>query len=302
MRTQSGPDIHNREIKVIGGRRTPIRDFYHAFLRARWWAALGLLVLIYLFLNACFAFGYWAFGGIAGAAPGSFADAFFFSVQTMGTIGYGGMHPVSRIANVLVVAEAVVGMLVTALATGLVFTKFSRSTSRVIFSNKAVIHPVDGVPTLMFRLGNERSNQIMDTEVRVSMVRAERTSEGTTLYRMHDLVLVRSRAPSLSHSWAAMHSISSASPLHGHTPRTMEDDEIELIVSMSGIDDTSLQVVHATRRYRDDEIIWGARFADLLVEDAGGDIVLNLSNFHALHGLEPTSAFPYSMDTGRTLS
>src|SRR4051812_37199282 len=197
---------------IIGHRRTPLRDFYHALLQMPWWGTLATISALYLVANALFALGYLATGGLAHAEPGSFGDAFFFSVQTMGTIGYGAMYPTTRLANAVVVLESIVGLLVTALATGLVFAKFSRSTARVVFSREAVISPLDGVPTLSFRVGNERGNAIVDVQLRMTMVRTEVTREGSTFYRTLDVKLVRDRILSLARSWTVMHRIDDASP------------------------------------------------------------------------------------------
>jgi inward rectifier potassium channel len=281
------------QVRVIGAHRPPLRDVYHGFLRAPWWGALGIVVALYLALNACFAVAYLAAGGVEGARPGSFWDAFYFSVQTMGTIGYGAMHPKSRAANVLVVMESVTGLVVTALATGLVFTKFSQSTARIVFGERAVIGPMDGVPTLMLRVGNERGNQIIEAVVRVAMVRTERTREGMTFYRMHDLVLTRERSPALSRSWTAMHPITAGSPLHGQSPASLKKDEVELFVTIVGVDDTSLQPVHARHKYTDEAVVWGARHADVLSEDTDGSLVLDLRKFHELTPTAPTEDFPY---------
>src|SRR5262249_19803344 len=152
-----------------------LRTVYHAFLVASWPAALSGIVVFYLGLNACFAIAYVLSGGIAEARPGSFADAFYFSIQTMGTIGYGTMHPASTAANLLVALESVTGLIVTALATGLVFAKFARSTARIAFARQAVIAPMDGIPTLMVRVGNQRGNHIIDAHVRIALIRTERT-------------------------------------------------------------------------------------------------------------------------------
>src|SRR3954454_8994902 len=168
------PNSGTAGVRVIGVRRAPFRDFYHAFLRLPWWVAMASIVVSYLALNAGFGLAYTFIGGIANARPGSFGDAFYFSVQTMGTIGYGSMYPIRPAANVLVVIESVTGLIVTAVATGLVFTKFSQSTARLVFTHQAVIAPMDEVPTLMFRLGNERGNQIMEAHIRLAMIRTER--------------------------------------------------------------------------------------------------------------------------------
>jgi inward rectifier potassium channel len=287
------PATEQDEVRVIGAKRLPLRDLYHRFLHARWAVAIGAIVLGYLGLNALFALVYLEVGGIAHARPGSFADAFYFSVQTMGTIGYGAMYPETPAANALVVAESVTGLIVIAVATGLVFAKFSLATSRIVFAKQATIAPMDGVPTLMFRLGNERSNRIIEATIRVSMVRTERTREGMLFYRMYDLALTRERSPMLSRSWTAMHRITPESPLHGHTPASMKADEIELFVTVVGVDDTSLQPVNARHKYTDEAIVWGARHADILSEDEGGVIVLDLRKFHELTRTEPTDDFRY---------
>jgi inward rectifier potassium channel len=280
-------------IRVVGARRRPIADFYHAFLRCSWWTALALIVLGYLALNGLFALGYLELGGVFGARPGSLADAFYFSIQTMGTIGYGAMYPVGRAANALVVAESVTGLIVTAVLTGLVFAKFSRTTGRLVFTREAVIAPMDGVPTLMVRIGNERSNQIMEAQIRLVMTRTERTIEGVTFYRMYDLPLTRDRTAALSRSWTVMHPITAASPIYGLTPAAMKACEIEVGVAVSGTDDTSLQPVHARKTYLDHEIVWGARHVDILSDDEDGGMTLDVRKFHDLVPTKPIAGFPY---------
>ena len=237
------------EIRVIGDRATPLRDFYQALLQLPWWATILAISAAFLIANALFAIGFAAIGGVNHAAPSSFRDAFFFSVQTMGTIGYGAMFPESTAANVLVVAESIVSLLLTAVSTGLVFAKFSRSTARFVFTRHAVISPMNGVPTLMFRLGNQRGNQIVNAQIRLVLVRTERTSEGATFYRMHDLKPTRERALSLSRSWNVLHTIDAQSPLAGETPASVAEKEVELQVMVIGIDDISMQTVHAAHRY-----------------------------------------------------
>lgn len=292
-RWRRAPTTTEDEVTVIGAPQAPLRDVYHAFLRANWPVALGCIVAAYLLLNACFALAYQLLGGVAHARPGAFADAFYFSVQTMGTIGYGAMFPETRAANLLVVTESVTGLIVTAVATGLIFSKFSLSKSRLVFARNAVIGPMDGVPTLMLRLGNERANRIIEATVRVALVRTERTKEGMLFYRMFDLVLTRERSPALSRSWTALHPITPGSPLYGHTPATLRAEEVELFITVSGVDDTSHQPVHARHKYTDEAIVWGARHADILSEKEGGLIVLDLRKFHDLTPTERTADFPY---------
>lgn len=300
-RRERTPTTTEDEVVVVGASRLPLRDIYHTFLRARWSTALGVIVVFYLVINCAFALAYVAVGGVHQARPGSFADAFFFSIQTMGTIGYGAMYPETQAANVLMAIESVAGLLVTALVTGLVFSKFSLSTSRIVFAHHAAIGPMDGVPTLMFRLGNERSNRIIEATVRVAMVRTERTQEGMVFYRMCDMTLTRERSPALSRSWTAMHRIVPGSPLHGKTPRDLKDEEVELFVTVSGVDDTSLQPVHARHKYTDEAIVWGARHADVLSEQEG-KLVLDLRRFHELTPTLRTTEFPYPLDGGGATS
>jgi inward rectifier potassium channel len=281
------------EIRVVGDRRAPLRDFYHALLRLPWWATIAAIAAAFLVANALFALAFVVIGGVTHAAPSSFRDAFFFSVQTMGTIGYGAMFPDSTAANVVVVVESIGSLLLTALSTGLVFAKFSRSTARFVFSRHAVIAPVNGVPTLMFRLGNERGNQIVNAQIRLVMVRTERTAEGGAFYRMLDLRPSRERALSLSRSWNVLHVIDAGSPLAGETPSSAAAKEIELQVLVIGVDDISMQTVHASHRYYARDIVWGARMADVLSETPEGDLLLDLGKFHDVERTAPTPDFPY---------
>jgi inward rectifier potassium channel len=280
-------------VTIIGAPQTTLRDFYYLFLRVRWSGAIAVIVAAYMALNALFAVAYLLVGGVTNARDGSFFDAFCFSVETMGTIGYGAMFPASVAANAIMIVQSVVSMLVTALATGLVFAKFSRSTARVAFSRHAVIGPMDGVPTLMLRVGNERGNAILEATIRVSMVRTEVTKEGSKFYRMYDLHLSRDRSPAMARSWTVLHPIDRDSPLFGATPGTVRKDEIELLASVVGTDDTSLQQVHARRRYEEHDIIWGARHADILTEVEDGHLVLDVRRFHDIEPTKPVDGFPY---------
>jgi len=280
-------------IRIVGAPRTPLRDAYHAFLRIRWVTAIALLVVTYLLLNALFALGYFELGGVANARRGSYFDAYAFSVQTMGSIGYGAMYPADAAAHVLVIAEAVTSLLVTALATGLVFAKFSRSTARVGFARRVVIAPVDGVPTLMVRLGNERGNLIVEATTRLVLTRTERTIEGAVFYRMYDLPLVRDRSPGLTRSLTVMHQILPGSPLHGVGPEDLRRAESELTISVVGLDNTTTQTVHASHRYMDSDIQWGARYVDIISEEPDGNMLLDLRRFHDVEPTVPTADFPY---------
>jgi len=282
------------DIEVVGGARLGWRDGYHAMLRMSWLRALALIVGGYLLLNALFAVLYVVSDGVANARHGSFADAFFFSVQTMGTVGYGAMYPKTTTANLLVVAESVTGLIFTAVATGLVFVRFARTQPRIVFSSKVTISPMDGIPTLMLRVGNERRNRIVGTVFHATLMRTTRTQEGVTVYRAVDLPLVRARAPALTRSWTVMHRIVDGSPLAGDTPESLARDEVELTLEVVGTDETSLQPLHANFTWWSSSIIWGARLADVLSDLPDGNMLLDLRRFHEIVPTAATDAFPYS--------
>jgi inward rectifier potassium channel len=283
-------------VTVIGAPPVSLRDVYHLFLRTSWPVALGSIVLGWLAINAVFADLYLTVGGVAAMRARSFWDAFCFSVQTMGTIGYGSMYPTTVAANVIMIAESVTSLIVTAVATGMVFAKFSRSTSRVVFSKRLVIGPMNGVPTLMLRVGNARGNSILEATVRIAFTRTERMKEGTTFYRMIDLRPSRDRSPAMARTWTVLHPITPESPLWGVTPESLARMDGEFMITVVGIDDTSLQQVHARQRYLDRDVVWGARHADILSEDQNGNLVADVRRFDDIEPTEPIEGFPYPRD------
>ena len=266
--------LHYRDIGTL--------DLYHSLLTIGWTGFFGLIALAYAVFNVCFALLYLLAGGIANARPGAFADAFFFSVQTMATIGYGQMYPQSLAANVLVSVEVLLGMSGLALATGLIFARFSRPTARVIFSHVAVVAPYDGVPTLMFRAANQRRNQIIEAQVNVSLLRDERSGEGHDMRRFHDLRLLRARTPMFSLTWTVMHPIDRDSPLYGCTPESLRGSTAEIVVTLIGIDGTFAQTVHARHTYAAGEIVWNRRFVEILSRAEDGARVVDYRHFHEL--------------------
>lgn len=281
-----------QDVIIVGAKPHPLRDAYHFMLGIPWWGVLLVIAGSYLAINVLFALAYLACGGLEGARPGVFRDAFYFSVQTMGTVGYGAIYPKSDAANTLVVAESVVGLISTALATGIVFARFSIAQSMIVFSRKACIAPMDGVSTLNFRIGNDRPSTIFEAQIRVVVFKTERTAEGVFFYRMYDLELVRDRTPTLSRSWNVLHHITESSPLFGVTPEICRAQEVELAVSVVGTDDTSLQPVHARHRYQCEDLVWGARPADVLSETPDDKLVLDLTRFHDVVATAPTAAIP----------
>ena len=266
-------------------------DLYHFLLTSSWPRLLALLAAGYGTANAVFAVGYLLEpDAIESARPGSFADAFFFSVQTMATIGYGRMVPRTLLANVLVTLETLTGLLGLAMVTGLVFAKFSRPTARVLFSRVAVIGRRDGLRAFMFRMANERGNSIVEAQVHVALARQEVTVEGESVRRFYDLELVRRLNPIFPNTWTVVHPITESSPLHGATPASVETDEARIVVSVIGLDESYSQTVHARHSYAPADIVWNARFADVVVREPEGDVRIDYSRFHDVVPLEPATA------------
>jgi inward rectifier potassium channel len=256
-------------------------DWYHYLLVCSWPRLLALIGGLFLAANTVFAFAYlMGHDPIAHAQRGSFADAFFFSVQTMATIGYGLEAPQTLYANVLVVIEAMLGLLGLAVVTGLVFAKFSRPTARVLFSNVAIMTVRDGVPSLMFRMANQRGNQIVEARIHVVLALTETTIEGESIRRLHDLRMSRDQHALFALSWTAIHPVTRDSPLYGATRQSLNDVEAEIIVSLTGIDETFSQTVHARHSWLADEIIWDVRFVDILSRLPDGRRQVDYRRFH----------------------
>lgn len=267
-------------VRVLGAPPASAHDLLHWFLHASWARALGAIVGGYLALNALFGTTYWLVGGVANLRPGAWRDAFYFSVQTMGTIGYGGMAPETDAAHLLVVAESVTGLLVTAVATGLVFTKFGRTVARVVFSREALIGAHNGAPTLMIRVGNERANGIADARFRLALVRTEQLPEGGIFYRMIDLPLAREWTASLSRAFLLLHPVTPTSPLYGYDAARLAAEEVELHLFVTGVDDLTLQPIHALHTYVDTDIRFGVRHRDILAAGPDGSFTVDLRAFH----------------------
>jgi inward rectifier potassium channel len=280
-------------ILAVGLRRRPLADLYHFLLSARWATLVALIVAGYLGVNALFALGYLALGdGIENARPGSFWDAFFFSVQTMATVGYGKMFPRSFAANVIATVEVLAGGLGLAVTTGLVFSKFARPTARVLFSEVAVVTEYDGVPSLLFRMANARTAQIVEAHVTAMLLRTERTAEGAEVRRMIDLALVRDRSGVFALTWTAVHRIDERSPLRGEDPASLAAEDAQILVSLTGFDERLAQTVHARHTYMADAIRFGVRFADILGRVDGRRAI----DYRKFHEVEAADATPHSTE------
>jgi inward rectifier potassium channel len=266
------------------------QDLYHWFLTIRWTGLIATILGVYVAINLIFALLYVACGpdALSGSAwMGSkaplatrFMDAFFFSVQTFATIGYGKLVPNGLIPNLLVTAEALVGLLGVALATGLVYARFSRPKSRLLYSNVAVISRHDKIPSLMFRMANLRSNQIVEAVLSVTFVRTETTAEGEVYRTFTDLKLERSRNPMFVLSWLVVHPIDHNSPLHGLTMKDLLETEGEILVSLTGIDEAFSQTIHSRFSYAPVDICFDADFVDIIHRSPDGRVELDTAKIH----------------------
>ncbi|MGB8683764.1 MAG: ion channel [Candidatus Binatus sp.] len=262
-------------------------DLYHFLVTTSWPALIGIIAAAFTLANLLFATGYYFDQGIENAHSGSFSDMFFFSVQTMATIGYGKMEPFTLFSNILVSIEALTGLLALALMTGLVFSKFSRPTARVRFTRYVVVGPRDGVNSLAIRMANQRANRIVEAEIHVVFARQEVTAEGDSIRRLYDLPVTRSRSAMFALSWTAVHRILEGTPLFGQTRESLANCAAEIIVSIIGLDETFSQTIHARHTYELDEIVWGARFADVLVLHPDGSRSVDYTRFDDVEMLTP---------------
>ncbi|WP_254940022.1 ion channel [Cyanobium sp. Morenito 9A2] len=259
------------------------REPYHLMLAIPWPGFVGLIAASYLVLNLVFALLFLldpgGIGGVPGGGPAGFAEAFFFSVQTLGSIGYGVLHPASLWVNLVVTLEALGGLIFIAVTTGLAFARFSRSRARILFSTVATVEPWNGVPTLTFRIANVRRNGILDGRMRLYLALEELSSEGFRLRRLVPLTLLREQSIHFQLMWTLMHTIDDQSPLQGHTAESLAARHGELLAAFQGVDETLQSPVHARWTYRPADLRLNARFADIVVDDEDSR-VLDFSRFN----------------------
>ncbi len=286
----------------IKGRHRSALDIYHWLLTINWavFAAVGLAA--YLVSNTAFAFLYLADPhGIAGARPGNFADAFFFSVETIGTIGYGVLSPRNFYANLVMTGENFFGLSFIAVATGVIFARVSRPTARVMFSKNCLITTYDGDQVLMFRAANERANRVLEAEVTVSVTRDLQTREGKTMRRFDQLNLVRSRSPLFALTWTVLHVIDETSPIYGVTEEALQKASGQILVVLSGMDETFAQRIHARHSYLPGDAVWNKHFADVISEDDQGLRVIDYTRFHDLEDMPVAELDPVEEASDQSL-
>lgn len=258
------------------------KDAYHFLRTASWTRLLVFMATLWIAVNLIFATILFVGGAqILNAAPGSFMDRFWFSIQTMATIGYGYMVPMDGLAHTIVTIESFIGILITAMATGLFFAKFSTPNAKVLFSNVAVIADHEGVRTLMIRMANGRSTAIVEANARLTMTRDETLANGSRFRRVHDLALRRTTSPVFALSWTIFHPIDAASPLHGISAADLQTSLANILVTFTGIDDSLSQPVHTRRAYAFGDLRFDEEFVDILVDDEHGQRYMDFTCFHA---------------------
>lgn len=258
------------------------RDLYFYFIQGSWFSFLVAVGLTFVLVNLLFAGLYMlAPGSIANSRPESFADAFYFSVQTLATIGYGNLHPQTDYANIVVMFEAAIGLTGVALTTGLMFAKVSRPKAGIIFSRKIIITRYNGRQHLMFRTGNTRGNEVVSAEMTVSLLKDEISPEGQHIRRMVDLKLARQKSPFFSLTWLLMHEIDETSPFHGITSMDeLEKRILSLMCVFTGHDSTYGQTIFARHQYFPSDILIGGNFVDVISQLPDGRLMVDYSKFH----------------------
>ena len=267
-------------------------SLYHTLLTISWTHFFLIFVGLYFAANALFALAYLACGPAAlggsmlGLEHHAFLRAFFFSVETLSTIGYGNITPDGIAANAVVTVEALSGLMGFALVTGLLFARFSRPTAKIMFSRTAVIAPYRGIRAFEFRIANMRRSELIEVRATVMYTRFEE-QDGRPVRRFYLLPLERSSVTFFPLSWTIVHPIDEASPLNGLTRDDMRRSNAEFLVLLSGLEETFAQRVHARSSYRWDEVVWGAKFSDILHHPHGDEAVtLDVSR---LDSIEPVA-------------
>ncbi len=261
------------------------RDLYHSLLNLGWPQFAGCLFGTYLLINAFFASLYFVNGGcVAEMPPGSFANAFFFSVETLATVGYGHMYPVTVYGHLVVTAEIMVGMFTLAVVTGLIFVRFSRPTARFEYSRSLVISNFDGQPALMLRVANLRHQAMVEAEFRLMLMRNERVAEGEILRRFHDLKMLMPRLTLFPAALTLRHVIDEQSPLHGVTPETLESGDCRFVASIVCVDTVIPAPVQSQHDYSWREVQFGHRFSEIWQDGEDGRMTVD---YGRLHDTEP---------------
>jgi inward rectifier potassium channel len=267
----------------LGVARFDLRDPYHLAVSLPWPRFILAMIGVWLALNLIFAALYaLSPGDVANAAPGSFSDVFFFSVETLSTVGYGVMAPATLYGHILSAAEIVTGTAFTAIVTGLLFVRFSRPKAKILYADDAVITTRNGNPALMLRIANGRQSLMTGANVRLFVLLAENTEEGGFFRRIHDLPVMQSHLPVFVMPWTVVHLINESSPLFGHTAETLGASTARIFVTIEARDQALSAVVQDAKDYPIDHIRFGLHFADAVSVDESGTAIADLSRISLL--------------------
>ena len=240
-------------------------SFFHELIKMNWLTFNMLVILSYVLINLFFGSLYWIIGvdGLGLVEKGVFREdflqAFYFSAQTFSTVGYGRINPVDHTSSLIAVIEMLIGMMYLALAAGLLYGRFSRPVSRIIFSKNTLVAPYRGGKGLMLRLSNAKNNLILDVEVQwlLTMLVEE---DGKRVRKFYQLNLERTKINMLALTWTVVHPMDENSPIHGFDKKDLEDADAEFLVIVKGMNDTFSQTIHARTSYKAEELIWEAKF------------------------------------------
>jgi inward rectifier potassium channel len=266
-------------------------SLYHSLLTMSWTMFFSILVLAYVVINLVFGCIYYWCGpgsltGVTSSTSGEFfLESFFFSVQTLATIGYGAVSPHGLTANIIVAVEAFTGLMSVALATGLLFARFSRPTAKILFSKNAVVAPYNNGTAFEFRIINQRTNQLADVAANVVYSRME-TQEGRRIRKYYPLHLEREKVTFFPLHWTVVHPIDADSPMYGVTLDEMREQEVEVMILLAAIDETFFQAVHTRTSYRFNEIIFGAKYADMFQISDDGVMGVDMNRLHEVEFVE----------------
>ncbi|MBV9997898.1 MAG: ATP-sensitive inward rectifier potassium channel 10 [Verrucomicrobia bacterium] len=276
------------EFVKLNAQQVDWRDTYHSILTLSWPGFAGLVFGLYLLINVIFATLYvLSPHAVAEMSPGSFSDAFFFSVETLATVGYGHMYPESLYGHLITMLEIVVGMFGLAVITGLIFVRFSRPTARIHFSKVAVIAPFDGVPHLMIRVANLRHQAMVEPEFRMFMIRSAITAEGEEVRRFRSLKLDFDRLVAFPAVLTVRHRIDEDSPLFGMTPEDFQQQDIRVTASIVGVDTVIVAPVQSFGDYNYDQIEWSRRFVEIYDENEAGDWTVDYGRIDETEDIPP---------------
>ncbi len=282
--------LGSREVFTRGLPREVLQDLYHYMMRVSWPRLFATIVAFFLIFDVLFGCLYHLRPGcIANLNPPGFLGDFFFSVETLATVGYGDMHPQTLYGHTIAMLEIFTGLLMLALITGLMFARFSRPKARFLFARHAVVRPIDGRLTLMLRAANARQNVVQEASAQLRMLRDDVTSEGYRIRRIVDLPLVRSQHPVFALGWNLMHVIDETSPLKRESPESLIAAAATFILSLSGTDETTGQVLMAREEYEAGSLRWNATFSDVL-EWSHGALHIDYSKFHDVEPFMPADA------------